>query len=300
LATLPADLKRQADVMRRLLAEVQTLHAIRLYAVGCSIGRGTADRYSDIDAYLGVTAEAWPAVLEDIDDLLPRLGILVDSHHHMLSVTDANNAGRHTFGQYADGVQLDLLVGRAAVRSQPRPDWVVLYDPDERVTLPLRANETSLGELKEWMYGALVRLSYCAKYLARDSLWEALTVLEAARMDLWRLWCAARGVADPQWAITSLNDSPETPLPPDIAVTAPRLEAESLWRAAIRCLDLVIATWPDAAKAVGDTAVPVPPLAAHVSAQLADLLGRRGGHQASLDATSWEAPDPRPGSELRP
>jgi hypothetical protein len=54
LRDLPAELGPQRDVITGLLNEARKDARIRLFVVGCSIGRGAADALSDVDALYGV------------------------------------------------------------------------------------------------------------------------------------------------------------------------------------------------------------------------------------------------------
>lgn len=269
LRSLPSELRRHEVVLRRLLSEAEKDERVRLLLVGCSIGRGAADARSDIDAAVGVTEGDWPGFLSEIDQLVTKLGEVVDRRHQVLpSPEPGKRPYHHTFVQYASGVQLDLVVSPAPDEREPRPDWVVLYDPDERVKGEAKVTTVTADQVRGWMFDGFVHLSACAKYIARGSLWEALEGLHRARAELWRLWAVAQRVPDPQYGHTAVLDSPSTPLPPGIETTLAPFEREELGRAAIACADLLMAIWPQAIAAVSDAALPPPPLAAWVRRQL--------------------------------
>lgn len=269
LRSLPLGLRQHEVVLRHLVAEAEADERIRLLLVGCSIGRGAADERSDIDAYIGIVEREWPGFMSEIDGLVTRLGEVVDRLHQLVpSPEPGKGPYHHTFAQYASGVQLDLAVSRAPDARQPRPDWVVLYDADARVSGEPKVEAATADQVRSWMFNGFVHLSACAKYIARGSLWEALDGLHRARAELWRLWAVAQRVPDPQYGHTAVLDSPGTPLPPGIETTLAPLEREELGRAAIDCADLLMAIWPQAISAVSDAALPPPLLAAWVRRQL--------------------------------
>lgn len=202
--------------------------------------------------------------------LATALGAVLDLRSE--TVERAERTGRpyqNTFVQYRSGLQLDLLVAPAAARV-PGHDWVVLYDPDHLIAGEPMVSAATPDQVGGWMFNAFVRLSACAKYLKRGSLWEAAEMLHAARGDLWRLWGAARQVRDPQYGLTAVLDGVPVALPDRIEATIAPLDRVALRAAALACADLLIATWPEAIGAAGaQTAAPA--LAAYVRRQLVAL-----------------------------
>lgn len=67
LGALPNELAPQQAVMRGLIEQAKANDRIRVVVVGCSIGRGNADAFSDIDAYVGVLDDDWRNSLTEID-----------------------------------------------------------------------------------------------------------------------------------------------------------------------------------------------------------------------------------------
>ena len=266
LRGLPPELAPQRAIMRGLVEHAKANDRIRVVVVGCSIGRGNADALSDVDAYVGVDDEGdWRAALPAIDASLAALAPILDLHHQFLS--DAKRATyRHTFIQYEDGVQVDLVVSPALAKRARDREWIVLYDPDGRVSGEPEEHEATSEQVRTWMFGGLGRLSAAAKYLARGSLWEALTVLEAARADLWRLWAVAIGAPDPQYGITAVLDVSGARLLPGIERTVAPLDRAKILDASVACLDLLTGLWPDVARGQS-----LPPFAARVRVQLQGL-----------------------------
>jgi hypothetical protein len=251
--------------MRGLVEQAKANDRIRVVVVGCSIGRGNADALSDVDAYVGLTGDDWRASLEAVDAGLARIAPILDLHHQLLSDPKRNDY-RHTFIQYENGVQVDLAVSPAFAQRRPDREWVVLYDPDGRVSGEPEARDPTAEQVRTWMFGGLVRLSAAAKYLARGSLWEALNALDAARADLWRLWAIVIGAPDPQYGLTAVLDVPHPRLLAGIDRTVASLDRAKILAASITCLDLLAGVWPDVAGGQ-----PLPPFAGRVRAQLREL-----------------------------
>jgi len=174
-------------------------------------------------------------------------------------------------GHLEDVLEQDLVVAVARDRHVPRPDWVVLYDPDERVVGEAKASTATETQVRQWMHAALVHLSSCAKYLTRGSLWEANAQLDAARSELWRLWAVAERIADPQYGLTAVLDAPDAPMPDNIEATVAGLDRRELRSAAMACGELLVWTWPRAISTVATADLAMPPLAEWVLRQLRDV-----------------------------
>jgi hypothetical protein len=252
--------------MRALVEHAKANDRIRVVVVGCSIGRGNYDALSDIDTWIGVTDDpAWRASLSAIDAAFAGFAPILDLHHQFLP--DARGKEyRHTFIQYVNGVQIDLAISPVFKERRPDRDWVVLYDPDGRVTGEPERRDPTGEQVRTWMYGGLIRAGAVAKYLTRGSLWEALNILELARADLWRLWAVRIGAVDPQYGLTAVLDLPGARLPEGIERTVAPLDRAKIRDASLACLDLLVGLWPDVSKGQ-----PVPPFAERARASLEAL-----------------------------
>jgi hypothetical protein len=272
LRSLPDELAPHREVMRGLMREAERDPAIRVLVVGCSIGRGAADELSDVDAMYAVVDSAWNEALRDSAGVVRRVGDVIDMHQQIIDPADRGLPPyQHTFAQYASGVQLDLVVALARDRQAPRPDWVVLYDPDGRIVGEAKSSAATEEHVRQWMHVALVHLSACAKYLTRGSLWEANAQLDAARAELWRLWAVAERIADPQYGLTAVLDAPDAPMPENIEATVAGLDRRALRSAAMSCGELLVWTWPRAISTVATADLAMPPLAEWVLKQLKDV-----------------------------
>lgn len=269
LRSLPKELAPHREVLLGLMREAERDPGIRLLVVGCSIGRGAADELSDVDAMYAVVDTAWRDAVGESAGVVRRVGDVVDMHQQIVDHPSRElPAYQHTFAQYASGVQLDLVVSIARERQAPRPDWIVLYDPDGRVTGDATSSAATETQIRQWMYAALEHLSACAKYLTRGSLWEANAQLDAARGDVWRLWAVAERIADPQYGLTAVLDAPDAPMPDNIEATVAGLDRRALRSAAMSCAEILVWTWPRAITTVATADVAMPPLAEWVLKQL--------------------------------
>src|SRR5688500_2202207 len=272
MRSLPTELAPHREVMLGFMREAERDPNIRLLVVGCSIGRGAADELSDVDAMYAVTDTAWREAIGESAAAVRRVGDVIDMHQQIIEPPDRTlPAYQHTFAQYASGVQIDLVVAVARDRHVPRPDWVVLYDPDERVAGEAKSSTATETQVRQWMHIALVHLSSCAKYLTRGSLWEANAQLDAARSELWRLWAVAERIADPQYGLTAVLDAPDAPMPDNIEATVAGLDRRALRSAAMACGELLVWTWPRAISTVATADLAMPPLAEWVLRQLRDV-----------------------------
>jgi len=272
LRSLPNELAPHRELLHGLIREAERDPGIRVLVVGCSLGRGAADELSDVDAMYAVVDTAWPDAIRESAGVVRRIGDVVDMYQQVIEPPDrALVPYQHTFAQYASGVQLDLVVAVARERQTPRPDWIVLYDPDGRVDGDAKATVATEAQVRQWMYVALVHLSACAKYLTRGSLWEAQAQLDATRAELWRLWAVAERIADPQYGLTAVLDAPDAPMPENIEATVAALDRRALRSAAMSCGELLVWTWPRAISTVATADLAMPPLAEWVLKQLRDV-----------------------------
>jgi len=259
-------------VMLALMREAERDPAIRVLVVGCSLGRGAADELSDVDAMYAVADTAWRDAVRESAAVVRRVGDVIDMHQQIIEPANRELPPyQHTFAQYASGVQLDLVVAVARDHQAPRPDWIVLYDPDGRIVGEAKAVAATEEQVRRWMHIALVHLSACAKYLTRGSLWEANAQLDAARAELWRLWAVAERIADPQYGLTAVLDAPDAPMPGNIEATVAGLDRRALRSAAMSCGEILVWTWPRAISAVATADLAMPPLAEWVLKQLRDV-----------------------------
>jgi hypothetical protein len=230
VAALPAELDGQRAVLSRLLDYCAADPRVRWLVIGCSLGRAAADRLSDLDLGAGVTAADFDAARAGLRGAVDGLGDLVESFEHQLpGVT-----GPHTriFAQYADRVQVDLVVMADSVDAGSIPNVVVLHDPGGLITIRPKDDPVTPEQVREWAFEGWCALADLGKYLRRQSPWEALGRLDEARAALWKLQAAAAGVAQPQYGLTSILDYAPGRVAAELAATVAALEPAALLAAA--------------------------------------------------------------------
>jgi hypothetical protein len=288
LAALPDELAAQRRVMARLADRCETWPLVMSLLVGCSLGRGAADEYSDIDAALGVDAPRGQAGAEMVGTAeamvaaaLPEMGPLVDVLRHRTG-PDSQHV-RRIFAQFADGTQLDLaVVAEAEIETRRRaggaPDFIPLYtapglpgtrQPDDQPPTdgvsdaePPAAYAVTSEQVREWAFHGWCMLIDADKYLRRGSLWEAHSRLHEARHYIWALWAAANGALYPWHGLSQVLDHDPGNLPPGIESTVAGLDAPGL-RAAARASAKVLTTASEAAARRHPADLPAP-MAAYV------------------------------------
>ena len=234
---LPAELDGQRKLLRALLRECEAQDSIRWLVIACSVGRGAADRLSDLDMGMGVADERFGTAIGDVRRAVNGLGELVDSYHHQLPGLAMSH--ERIFAQYADRCQVDLVVIPASQSVGPIRDEVVLYDPDQRMTHVFEQPAVTPEQVREWAFGGWCALADLGKYLRRGSSWEALQRLTEAQGQLWRLWAAAYDVPNPQFGLTSLLDFAPGQLPPAMQATVSDLDPGRMLAAARRSARLL-------------------------------------------------------------
>jgi hypothetical protein len=231
---LPAELNGQRAILRGLMRACAADDAISWLVIGCSLGRGAADRWSDLDLAMGVSDEDFDAdfdaAVSKVRHLVDGLGDLVESYQHKIS--GLTTAHERIFAQYADRCQVDLVVFRDSEPVGSVRDLVILYDPAERVRPASERHPVTPEQVREWAFGAWCALADLGKYLRRRSWWEALDRLAEARGQFWRLWAAALGVPNPQYGLTSILDFAPGRVPAGIESTVSDLDPGRLQAAA--------------------------------------------------------------------
>ena len=235
ISRLPAELDGQRAIMLSLLDWSQQDARVRCLVVACSVGRGAADRLSDLDMGMVVTSEEFEAAVTDVRRAIDGLPGLVDSYQH--NIEGLASPHRRIFAQYANRCQVDLVVLPAAEATGAIKDEVVLYDPDNLRIAQWERRPVTPEQVREWAFGGWACLADVGKYLRRGSAWEALAQLHRARAEYWRLLATAHDVPNPQYGITSLLDFAPDQVPARMADTVSDLDLGRLTAAAARLAD---------------------------------------------------------------
>src|SRR6202050_4061750 len=191
IAGLPEALDRQRQILLNLLDWCETDSRVAFFVVACSVGRGAADEYSDLDTgmALDVTEADFDAAVADVQRAVDRAADLVESYHQKLP--GVNCTHERIFAQYANRGQVDLVVVPVSVDYGGVKDEVILYDPDGRRTTKFDPQPVTPKQVREWAFNAWACLADVGKYLHRRSCWEALESLHQARNDYLRLLATA-------------------------------------------------------------------------------------------------------------
>lgn len=239
---LPDELSGQRALLTGLLGICAADPVIRYLMIGCSLGRGAADRLSDLDTGIGVAAEgrefdaAWPRIHRAVDGL----DGLVGSVAHRIPEVRAQHV--RIFAQYADRCQLDLVIMPAEPDFRV-PHAVALYDPDGLVVSGAPDGPPpGAEEVREWAFLAWAYLADVGKYLRRGSPWEALARLNDARGQAWKVVAAADRVPQARFGFISILDFAPEAMPPAMAGTVAGLDLAGLLAASRRLARLLTET----------------------------------------------------------
>lgn len=224
---LPPTLAKQAHLLHALLTGVETDARWEALELGCSLAAGRGDALSDLDVGLWHVPGDRPAD-DDVDRLVLSLGEVIE-----LSAQPWDGAPRW-WVQYADGAQLDLVIGAADDRGSRAPGGVMLLDRDGRFATEFTPSvlRAKPGEPRQWLLDGWEALGNTAKYLQRGSLLEAVEQMQRARQRLFQLWATGEGVDYPLFGLTSLLDDDAAALPPDVEDTYPAIDHDSVVKAA--------------------------------------------------------------------
>jgi hypothetical protein len=124
--------------------------------------------------------------------------------------------------EYENSVQLDLVLMPAARRAGLPTGSVAVVDKDGRLSAawqPPVEHPPTPAVAREWLMLGWWALGDVAKYLHRESLFEAVERLAEARQQALRLQAAAEGVAFPSFGLVSLLDVPPFLPPPAVTDT---------------------------------------------------------------------------------
>lgn len=229
---LPDELAGQREIMRSLLDWSQQGELVRFLCVACSVGRGAADRLSDLDMGMATGGEDFEAAIAQVHRAIDAAGELVDSYSHRLPGVTFPHV--RIFAQYANRCQVDMVVIPATENWGAVKDEVVLYDPDGMRTAKFEPSQVTAEQVREWAFNGWNCLADVGKYLRRGSAWEALERLHQARAEYWRLLATARDVPNPQYGVTSLLDFAPAAVPAQMAATVSDIDLGGLLRAALR------------------------------------------------------------------
>jgi hypothetical protein len=240
---LTARLPRHGRLISSMQEAVTDHDRWRWFDVSCSLGAGGGDELSDIDAAIGYSESLGIDEASTLaEQLVASVGEVVDVLVHAMDGWPAEV--RRLAVEYADGLQLDLVVMPASRMSGLRDREVAIVDKDG----DLAGTATSQvygppGEsvAREWTMMAWWWLSDVAKYLERGSLFEAAERIALVRQEALKLYAAARDVPYPLFGLTSLLDYEPFEVPQNLAETYPVPTDRISVAAAARCIAALVA-----------------------------------------------------------
>ncbi|MGQ0615750.1 MAG: hypothetical protein ACT4PW_01970 [Acidimicrobiia bacterium] len=249
-----ADLPLQAAVVERLESLVQRSPRWRWLEVSCSLAAGRGDELSDVDAGIGYGGELH---VSDLD--AAGLAVVAEVGHAtdvLLQVMPGWPIDiRRLAVEFEEGVQLDLVIMPSERRVGLPTGAVAVVDKDGRLESPWTPPVEDVPTpdvAREWLMLGWWALSDVAKYLRRESVFEAVERLVEARQQALRLYAVGERTPFPSFGLVSLLDFPPYRLPERLGATysLPRQRGEVL-RAALATADLLEDAGRDAAQTLG-------------------------------------------------
>src|SRR5579863_1264030 len=172
ISELPAELDGQKAIMLKLLDWCEADERAKYLVVACSVGRGVADRLSDLDMGMGLEAPDFDAALADAHQVIDQAGDeLVDSYSH--KIPGLAMPHERIFAQYANRCQIDMVVIPASETYPGVKDEVILYDPEGIRAAKWQSAPVTPRQVREWAFNGWNCLADVGKYLRRGSAWEA-------------------------------------------------------------------------------------------------------------------------------
>lgn len=209
-----------ARILVGLAQAVEAGDRWRSLLMGCSLGSGRGDEFSDIDAGVGFVVPC-EQLEHEAQTLVGEAGDVVDALAHRFDGWLDNSLRLAV--EYRNGVQLDLAVFPSPWQ-RSRPTEVAIVDKDgdlaELVPPPHDLVTNALKRhVREWTMLGWWAVSDMAKYLQRGSLFEATQRIDTVREQALRLVAAGIGIPDAVYGLTSLLDFPPYRVPDDLAAT---------------------------------------------------------------------------------
>ncbi len=220
LASLRPRLPRHAALLDSMSDVVARDDRWRFLEVGCSLGAGGGDELSDIDAGVGYDGISATDLYDAARAFAVQIGVPVDLVVHRMDGRPDDVC--RVAAEYADGLQLDLVLMPADGRRGLPDRSIAVVDKDQRlgvvITPPVRL-PPSVEVAREWVVLGWWAIATADKYVRRRSLFEALQAIDEARTHALRLWAAGRGVPYAAFGLTSLLDFPPFEVPDDLMAT---------------------------------------------------------------------------------
>lgn len=242
LDELGTRLPHHAALLRALRRLVLADVRLRWLELGCSLGGGGGDGYSDADVAIGHTGITGRDPLDEAAlSIASAIGPPIEMIAHRMDGWTDDYC--RVAAQYDSGVQLDLVLMPAATRPGLPDRTLALVDKDHQLAdlwVPDSRGRPSFETAREWVVLGWWALMNAHKYIARDSLFEATDAIAEARRCALQLWAAGRGVDCPSFGLVSLLDFPPFEVPHGLAdcYCIPD-DADAVVSAAVACAALM-------------------------------------------------------------
>ena len=264
-------------LLGRITAELEADPRVAAAWLSGSFGRGEDDAWSDFDLHVAVHDEAFPAFLQERDDLYRRIGPPVLVQHDMPSPTQPG--GRYQLVVYPGPVEVDWIVGPASQAVRPRETRMLLARGDVPVVipppLPAAERRAKAGDALVFFWAmAPIAVKYAGRGQSRRASHQ-IDLLTGAFVLLWRLVELPRG---PDPSAPGQNRGTEAALDARL----PRLEWDIDPRLALDVVRGLCAEVERLHPFLEELGVPVPIAMPAETAALADLAEAviRQGRQA--------------------
>lgn len=266
LDELPPELSTHVRILRRMLAETENDPRMRALQVQGSIGRGTGDRFSDLDVGVVVIDEVWPGISQEMPNFVHKLGEIVDEHYYFLPGPETPEVFR-AWAHFPDGIQLDMLLLPAINLLGSGPDGRTLLDLDGRLLRtdhPMRLSDPAT--IANWAYLCWQNLTEVVKYLERGLPVAAAEWLNSARQATISCWAAAHGVEYAGFAnVAAARLGTSAPWPEGLEMAYPLTEPSAVLAAALALAEVQVHADELLATSLG---IPPRPLASWVRSKL--------------------------------
>lgn len=249
-----AHLVRHADLIARLTAAVESSPQLRWLEICCSLASGRGDERSDVDAGVGYGDEITPALLDEVGSaIVGSVGSVADMLVQAIPGWPLET--RRFAVEFENDLQLDLVLMPAGRRLGLPTGAVAVVDKDGHLSTPWQPpveRPPTVDDAREWLMLGWWALSDVAKYLARDSLFEAVERMVEARQQTLKLYAVGAATPFPSLGLVSLLDFPPHTAPDGLLRTyaTPSTVTEVL-SAAVAIADLLEACARSAGYALG-------------------------------------------------
>jgi hypothetical protein len=194
LDELPDEMRGHVAALRRLVTVVDSDPRFRALQVQGSVGRGTGDRFSDLDVGLVVANTEWPVIVDDLPDIIHSLAQVVDQQYEFLPSIEAPEVLR-AWAQFDSGVQLDMIVLPAFRTLGSGPDGRTLVDRDDLLPRTDHPQRLSAPEdVAKWSFLCWHNLDEAAKSIERGRYPGAVEWIGSARLATISCWGALNGL----------------------------------------------------------------------------------------------------------